>query len=121
MKKAIIEFADGTAKEVKCSDEVYNFAIKIMKQGEQGFGFYKPIRKKRKFVAMTNKEYVKKHNPEFIFELATGGVCACPHHYCLEIQICDQYKIAEEYKCSECWQRLPAKRNGRYILKEVKK
>ena len=110
MKKAIIEFADGTTKEVKCSDEVYDVAVKMAKS-EQDFGFYKPVRKKRKFVAMTNRDYFKRQ-----------PLCAkCPQDIGLENYYMACGVLCEIINdCGKCW-NLPAKRNGRWILKEVKK
>lgn len=71
--------------------------------------------KKRKFVAMTNEEYLERK-----------GLCSfrnvkCPFQYRLEIhyRACGvPCKTVND--CEECW-KLPAKLNGRYILKEVKK
>ena len=120
MKKTRIDFADGTTKEVKCSDEVYDYVVKIIK-GEQGYEFDKHVRKKRKLVSMTNREFVKTYHKETLCKSVYGGIIHCPYAYGLEMQKC---KLAlENYgaiSCAECY-NLPAKRNGRWLLKEVKK
>ena len=70
--------------------------------------------KKRKFVSMTNSEWFEKHfgtkNPNEL-----SAPTHCPKYYGLEQLDCAPYNCLY----SKCW-NLPAKRNGRYILKEVK-
>ena len=69
--------------------------------------------KKRKFVGMSNAEYLKRLGLCDFYEY-------CPYKYGLE----NHYRACgvpceSINDCKKCWE-LPAIRNGRYILKEVK-
>lgn len=65
---------------------------------------------KRKFVGMTNKEWINKHKKK-----TDKGYC--PELYLLDNHFGDKCWL---HSCWDCW-NVPAKRNGRWILKEVKK
>ena len=76
-----------------------------------------------KFKAMTNKEWVQKYMPCEINNLSWGGVFGCPFSKGLENHKCGNKKIlspAKASKCFKCW-NLPAKRNGKYIMRRVDK
>ena len=66
---------------------------------------------------MTNREWVKRHYPEAINDLAYGGVVGCPNDskYKLENHICKDLLWKSDSKCNKCWD-LPAKRNGKEII-----
>lgn len=66
--------------------------------------------KKRKFVAITNAEYLERKGLCDFYE-------RCPIHYGLESVKHDIECVFG--RCADCW-KLPAKYNGKWILKEVK-
>lgn len=67
----------------------------------------------RKFVGMTNKEWAIKHNK--MSQAQDYEFFICPDLKGLDNHI----KPCNYRECKECWS-LSAKRNGKYILKEVK-
>lgn len=71
----------------------------------------------RKFKKMTNREWVLKHCGAFHIDL-------CPFRYELENSLgsggCPNDREWSIKTCEKCWE-LPAKQNGKYFLKEVKK
>lgn len=73
----------------------------------------------KRLKAMSNREWMQKHEPESISKSSYGGVIGCPETYDLEnYQNCDPCTIGGK-ECANCW-NLPAKRNGKYIMKVVK-
>ena len=73
-----------------------------------------------KLKAMTNREWVQKHYPDRVVTYALGGVEGCPFFrtYNLDNNKCNGNKMGNK-KCTECW-NLPAKRNGKYIMRKIK-
>ena len=73
-----------------------------------------------KLKAMTNREWAQKHYPDRVVAYAIGGVEGCPHYkmYNLDNSLCGGTKYGYT-KCKNCWD-LPAKRNGKYIMRKVK-
>lgn len=74
--------------------------------------------KRRKFFAMTNWEYFLKH----CMTQWRRDIKMCPYSFGLEnyYKVCGPMPCYLVNDCDKCWD-LFAKRNGKYILKEVKK
>ena len=70
----------------------------------------------RKFERMTNKEWVLKTFGVF-------DIDSCPYHYGLDNSLgsgnCPNNREWSIRVCEKCW-NLPARRCGRYFLKEIK-
>lgn len=72
----------------------------------------------KRLKAMTNREWMQKHKPELIEECVNGGVCGCPMANSLENSMIKKCKGFSS--CTACW-NLPAKINGKYIMKVIEK
>lgn len=67
---------------------------------------------------ITNKEYVRRHKPDFVGDGWGGGVCGCPKAYGLQEKPIEAG--CRQTTCEECWNELAIKK-GRYILTRKKR